>query len=432
MSFTYTWSQYTVSAPHSVILDSIFVGTQGIIKRGTFGNTGTPNINLVGLKVSGASVRNACVWLENPVSDVYSSSRYIYMLPQRPLSAPTSGSDAPQKTLVKMMSPGWASPVVLEPCQMRSLSNIADLTVPINASSYFEGTVAVGSRVIVKDQSSPEQNGIYVVMTYDLTNVTLLRDYDMNCSSDLYSGAQVSVSISSTNHWYTLYVAGYSSTPTLGTTHLAWQAHSNFAGNGSADDNLVSPLPVRALLDQAISLSGLITVDGVQLVANDRVLVTGQASSVNNGVYTASSGSWSRATDIKTGDAALACRRYSVLEGSTYANRAFGVTLPSSSAVIGTDPIGFVEILSLSNSLSDPTLWYMWPNAPTSEDRAVQLGNASTDVTFTARTRKIAVGISTPTTEYDGLDANTNFASLYHDRLRLMSSFDVCPPGVQS
>ena len=97
MSFTYTWSQYTVSAPHSVILDSIFVGTQGIIERGTFGSTGTPNINLVGLKVSGASVQNACVWLESPVSDVYSSSRYIYMLPQRPLSAPTSGSDAPQK-----------------------------------------------------------------------------------------------------------------------------------------------------------------------------------------------------------------------------------------------------------------------------------------------------------------------------------------------
>jgi hypothetical protein len=54
---------------------------------------------------------------------------------------------------------------------------------------------------------------------------------------------------------------------------------------------------VKAATTAAITLSGLQTVDGVSLVANDRVLVKDQADTSTNGIYLAASGAWSRATD---------------------------------------------------------------------------------------------------------------------------------------
>lgn len=56
-------------------------------------------------------------------------------------------------------------------------------------------------------------------------------------------------------------------------------------------------LPVRAASTGALVLSGLQTVDGVVLAADDRVLVKDQASGVDNGVYVADTGAWERAQD---------------------------------------------------------------------------------------------------------------------------------------
>lgn len=46
-----------------------------------------------------------------------------------------------------------------------------------------------------------------------------------------------------------------------------------------------------------ITLSGLQTIDGVLLVAGDRVLVKDQTTGSQNGIYVAASGAWSRSTD---------------------------------------------------------------------------------------------------------------------------------------
>src|SRR5262249_55164847 len=49
-----------------------------------------------------------------------------------------------------------------------------------------------------------------------------------------------------------------------------------------------------------ITLSGLQTIDGVSLAANDRVLVKDQNGAANNGIYAAASGAWSRTSDANT------------------------------------------------------------------------------------------------------------------------------------
>jgi len=52
-----------------------------------------------------------------------------------------------------------------------------------------------------------------------------------------------------------------------------------------------------------ITLSGAQTIDGVSVVAGNRVLVKNQSLSQNNGIYLCASGSWTRTTDANTWDA---------------------------------------------------------------------------------------------------------------------------------
>jgi phage-related tail fiber protein len=48
------------------------------------------------------------------------------------------------------------------------------------------------------------------------------------------------------------------------------------------------------------SLSGTMTIDGVALVAGDRVLVKDQTTALANGVYIVAAGAWARAIDLST------------------------------------------------------------------------------------------------------------------------------------
>ncbi|MDC7699587.1 hypothetical protein [Vogesella indigofera] len=66
-------------------------------------------------------------------------------------------------------------------------------------------------------------------------------------------------------------------------------------------DNMAAGLEVktsvRAATTANITLSGTQTVDGVALVAGDRVLVKNQATASQNGIYLVAAGAWTRTTD---------------------------------------------------------------------------------------------------------------------------------------
>lgn len=112
-------------------------------------------------------------------------------------------------------------------------------------------------------------------------------------------------------------------------------------------DNVVSGLnfhqPVRVATTGNITLSGAQTIDGVSVVAGDRVLVKDQTTQTENGLYVAASGSWSRAADadntpdgeLKGGDFCL------VIEGT--ANAGYGYICSNTSAItIGTTNVTYV------------------------------------------------------------------------------------------
>ncbi len=69
-------------------------------------------------------------------------------------------------------------------------------------------------------------------------------------------------------------------------------------------DSVAQGLDVKASCRAAtvanITLSGTQTIDGVAVIAGDRVLVKDQSTAANNGIYVVAAGSWSRASDADT------------------------------------------------------------------------------------------------------------------------------------
>jgi hypothetical protein len=75
----------------------------------------------------------------------------------------------------------------------------------------------------------------------------------------------------------------------------------------------------RAATTANITLSGAQTIDGVAVIAGDRVLVKNQSSAAENGIYVAAAGAWSRAADANTWDELVGAFTF-VEDGSTNDN----------------------------------------------------------------------------------------------------------------
>lgn len=89
--------------------------------------------------------------------------------------------------------------------------------------------------------------------------------------------------------------------------------------------------PCRVATTAAITLSGLQTVDGVALAANDRVVVKDQVDHIQNGIWNAQSGAWTRALDFDGSRDVVDGTYVGVRLGSTNGNTYWRVS--------GTDPI---------------------------------------------------------------------------------------------
>lgn len=101
--------------------------------------------------------------------------------------------------------------------------------------------------------------------------------------------------------------------------------------------------PAVAKTDTNITLSGSQTIDGVTVIAGDRVLVDAQTDATQNGIYVVSAGAWSRASDADESSEFTPARQIFVQSGTTYANTGWSVG-NTSQPTIGTDDITFVQV----------------------------------------------------------------------------------------
>lgn len=101
--------------------------------------------------------------------------------------------------------------------------------------------------------------------------------------------------------------------------------------------------PVRVLANTNIALTGLQTIDGVTLVANDRVALIGQTTASQNGLYSVASGAWSRVTDMDANTELTGGTEFLVNEGTTYAGSVWRVT-NTGTITLGTTNLTFSQV----------------------------------------------------------------------------------------
>ncbi|MGE0133032.1 MAG: hypothetical protein AB7U82_33565 [Blastocatellales bacterium] len=83
---------------------------------------------------------------------------------------------------------------------------------------------------------------------------------------------------------------------------------------------------VRVATTGNIMLSGTQTIDGVSVIAGDRVLVKDQSAGADNGIYVCAAGAWSRATDADTSSEVTSGMYVFVSEGVLYGNSGWILT----------------------------------------------------------------------------------------------------------
>jgi hypothetical protein len=98
---------------------------------------------------------------------------------------------------------------------------------------------------------------------------------------------------------------------------------------------------VRAATTANITLSGTQTVDGIALIAGDRVLVKDQTTQSGNGIYLVAAGAWARTADTDTWNELVSAYTF-VESGTTNADSGFVCTVDPG-GTIGTTAVTWVQ-----------------------------------------------------------------------------------------
>jgi len=112
---------------------------------------------------------------------------------------------------------------------------------------------------------------------------------------------------------------------------------------------------VRAATTANITLSGTQTIDGVAVIAGDRVLVKNQTSGLQNGIYVVAAGSWTRATDADA-DAEINAGMFAFVEEGTAGADTGWVLSNNAPTTVGTTALTFAQFSGAGSFSVDATL----------------------------------------------------------------------------
>ena len=125
--------------------------------------------------------------------------------------------------------------------------------------------------------------------------------------------------------------------PTL-STHLTTKGYVDSAIQGL---DIKIPVIVLSAANQS-TLVGALTIDGVVLIATNRVLLTGQSTASENGIWVVAVGSWTRPADFATGSSADGSFVF-VEQGTVYKNTGWVCTTATPNDVVDTNNLTFAQ-----------------------------------------------------------------------------------------
>ena len=204
-------------------------------------------------------------------------------------------------------------------------------TITLSGTQTVDGVaLVVGNRVLVKNQTTASQNGIYVVAAGAWT-----RASDANTASLLVPGFVTFAAEGSQKGGWTFRNAA---TPIVGSTGLSFVPTTA----------TVVFNPVRlATTGENLALDGIgQTIDGQTVVAGNRILAKDQTDPSDNGIYVASAGAWTRASDADT-VAELRSGAFAFITSGTV-NGTKGFALANDAVEVGTTPLTFADFVVAS------------------------------------------------------------------------------------
>jgi hypothetical protein len=292
-------------------------------------------------------------------------------------------------------------------------SSTANVDLTLAAPGSIDGvTLAVNSRVLLKNQTDKKENGIYIVTPQ--RTLRLVRASDMNEDADMNPAVRTQVlqGVLWSNTWWGIYLDNPS--PVMGTNNIRWVKQPAKVR--------LEPARVATMANIANLSSGTPkTVDGISLQNGDRVLVKNQSTQSQNGVYrvasagTGSNGSWVRASDLSTDEQLVPQLAVYIEEGTANGQDDYIISLPTPLDTppaydLGTTNIQWTLQSALTIFNQSPDTW----NAiPYSLDQAVPLGAATLGVNNEAYSVKFAVAAQPPTGEADGEVRRMRFMAQY-------------------
>jgi phage-related tail fiber protein len=220
-------------------------------------------------------------------------------------------------------------------------------------------------------------------------------------------------------------------------TNLADPTNDQDAATKYYVDTVAQGLDVKASVKAAttanITLSGAQTIDGVSIVAGDRVLVKNQTTQADNGIYVAASGAWARSADANTWDELVSAYTF-VEEGSTYADSGWVCTI-NKGGTLGTTPITWSQFSGAGTYLAGTGLT-LTGNTFSITNTAVtagSYGSASDTLTATVNaqgqlTALAATPIAIANTQVSGLGTmstqNANNVAITGGSIQNLTTFD--------
>jgi hypothetical protein len=171
--------------------------------------------------------------------------------------------------------------------------------------------------------------------------------------------------------------------------------------SGSPYPAVALKLPVVLRTDVNTVLSGTPVIQGVTLVAGNRVLVAAQTVGTGNGIYEVAAGAWTRTLDYAAGTAALGA--YVFVDGGTYIHTGWECTTVGN---VGAVALTFAQRYAGGDILQ---------NAPQAGfgTNGIQLGPGTDLITRTACNHPFTTFV-TPTTLDYALNGNLNDAIRYY------------------
>lgn len=260
--------------------------------------------------------------------------------PTLTLSSGVSAGGGRNVTLVSRTGDTTANALTQAGGNVKQTVRVASVrSVALAGTSIIDGvTLANNDRVLLKKQTDPAENGLYVFSSAG--GGVLSRSKDADTAAELAPGLLVFVSAGSQTGGWTLLNP---STPVLGQTGLQFAPAS---ASNVYDD-------VKAATTANISLSGLQTIDAVALADGDRVLVKNQTNAAQNGLYVVAAGEWKRASDANTVGELTAGSFVFVQTGGT-SNGGKGFALANDAVQVGTTPLTFADFFATA---SGSTSW---------------------------------------------------------------------------